>query len=158
LVTHDPDDAALLSQDTLLFADGAVLQDGPTRTVLTHPAGPAAARLLGVRNIRLGSVDADGVLESGPLRIPLPSQTLPSGPPLSVAWCVQPHDVRLVAAGGFAATVDDVAHLGPVAEMILRLEDGGELTVTVPSGQEPEPGARCRVEVPGEAVIVWPAP
>jgi molybdate transport system ATP-binding protein/molybdate transport system permease protein len=172
LVTHDPDDAALLSQDTLLFADGAVLQDGPTRAVLTHPAGPAAARLLGVRNIALGSVDAEGVLESGPLRIPLPSSALPSEQPasvssasgsasassVSVAWCVQPYDVRFVATGGIAATVDDVAHIGPVAEMILRLDGDGELTVTVPSGQEPELGARCRVEVPGEAVIVWPAP
>jgi len=58
--------------------------------------------------------------------------------------------------------VDDVAHLGPVAELLLRLDDGDghgdELTVTVPSGQEPELGARCRVEVPAEAVIVWPAP
>jgi hypothetical protein len=122
-----------------------------------------AARLLGVRNIGLGSIDAEGVLESGPLRIPLPSSAsafVPSAsvPSASVAWCVQPHDVRLVTAGGIAATVDDVAHLGPVAEMILRLDGGGELTVTVPSGQEPELGARCRVEVPGEAVIVWPAP
>lgn len=157
LVTHDPDDAALLSQDTLLFADGAVLQDGPTRAVLAHPDGPVAARLLGVRNIRQGYIDADGVLESGPLRIPLPASALPATAPIAVAWCVQPHDVRLVAAGGIAASVDDVAHLGPVAELILCLDDGDELTVTVPSGQEPEIGARCRVEVPAEGVILWPA-
>ncbi|MEY9910611.1 ABC-type sulfate/molybdate transport systems ATPase subunit/ABC-type sulfate transport system permease component [Catenulispora sp. MAP12-49] len=166
LVTHDPDDAALLSQDTLLFADGAVLQDGSTRAVLAQPAGPAAARLLGVRNIARGHVDADGILESGPYRIPLPASALATPawqnaapPPADVAWCVQPHDVRLVAAGGVAAIVDDVAHLGPIAELILRLEDGGEeLTVTVPAGQVPEPGARCRVDVPSHAVIVWPAP
>jgi molybdate transport system permease protein len=158
LVTHDPDDAALLSQDTLLFADGAVLQDGPTRLVLTHPAGPAAARLLGVRNIGQGFLDADAVLESGPLRIQLAPSLVPSGlaMPATVAWCVQPHDVRLVAAGGAAATVDDVAHLGPVAELLLRLDGGGELTATVPSGQEPEIGSRWGVEVPAEAVIVWP--
>jgi hypothetical protein len=64
--------------------------------------------------------------------------------------------VRLVAAGGAAATVDDVAHLGPVAELLLRLDGGGELTATVPSGQEPEIGSWCGVEVPAEAVIVWP--
>ena len=162
LVTHDPDDAALLSQDTLLFADGAVLQDGPTRTVLTHPAGPAAARLLGVRNIGLGHIDADRVLASGPLRIALPEQALATPawehakPPMTVAWCVQPHEVRLVTTGGIEAFVDDVAHLGPVAELLLRLDGGAELTVTVPSGQEPELGTHCRVEVPAEAVIVWP--
>ena len=163
LVTHDPDDAALLSQDTLLFADGAVLQDGPTRSVLTHPAGPSAARLLGVRNIGHGHVGADGVLESGPLRIALPEQAFATPawenakPPTAVAWCVQPHDVRLVPVGGTGAVVDDVAHLGPVAELVLRLDGGAELTVTVPAGQEPDLDERCRVEVPAEAVIVWPA-
>jgi hypothetical protein len=28
--------------------------------------------------------------------------------------------------------------------------------MTVPAGQEPGLGERCRVEVPAEAVIVWP--
>jgi molybdate transport system permease protein len=162
LVTHDPDDAALLSQETLLLADGAVLQSGPTRSVLTHPAGPAAARLLGIRNIGHGRVDADGVLESGPLRIALPESALATpawdaaAPPTAVAWCVQPHDVRLVTAGGVAAEVEDVVHLGPVAELLLRLDGGGELTATMPGGQEPKAGERCRVELPPEAITVWP--
>jgi molybdate transport system permease protein len=162
LVTHDPDDAALLSQETLLLADGEVLQSGPTRSVLTHPAGPEAARLLGIRNIGQGYVDADGVLESGPLRITLPESALATPawengkPPTPVAWCVQPHDVRLVAAGGVAADVEDVVHLGPVAELLLRLDGGGELTATVVSGQEPELGTRCQVELPAAAITVWP--
>lgn len=56
LVTHDLDDAVMLSDRMLLINDGRALQAGPPLTLLRRPAGVEAARLLGLRNVFDGEV------------------------------------------------------------------------------------------------------
>jgi molybdate transport system permease protein len=164
LVTHDPEEAALLADEIIVLADGRVLQAGPTREVLSHPATPTVARLLGVRNLGEGTIERDGVLRAGGLRIgglrigglgieadiPLPADA-------RVSWCVRPEDVRL-AADGHPGTVIDVLHLGPVAELSVELAGGGELTVSTPAAAAPEIGEECRIVLPPDAVTVWVNP
>ncbi len=154
LVTHDPQEAALLADEVMLLAEGRVLQFGPTQSVLAHPATPAAARLLGIRNLGAGHLTDTG-LQAGDLHIPLPSRLGAAGTPAS--WCVRPEDVRL-AEKGFPARVLDVVELGAVTELTLELAGGGELAVTVPTGDPPEIGARTGVLIAPEALTVWPEP
>ncbi|HEX4722912.1 MAG TPA: ATP-binding cassette domain-containing protein [Pseudonocardiaceae bacterium] len=154
LVTHDPAEAALLSDELVLLVDGRVLQAGPTRDVLAHPASPRAAGLLGIRNLGPGVIDLDGALLAGELRITL-ARPIPPG--TQVTWCVRPEDVSISDPTGHPATVLDAVHIGPVVELVVELAGGGELTVTTPAGPAPDVGQQCRVSLPPEAVTVWPS-
>ena len=48
LVTHDLIDAMSLSDRVVVLEAGRIVEDGPTRTVLTEPRSPFAARIAGV--------------------------------------------------------------------------------------------------------------
>ncbi|HVV18675.1 MAG TPA: ATP-binding cassette domain-containing protein [Pseudonocardiaceae bacterium] len=153
LVTHDPQEAALLSDEVVLLVGGRVLQSGPTGEVLAHPASPTAASLLGIRNLGPGVIEAPGVLRAGGLRVTLAEATHAPGTP--VTWCVPPEQVSLTG-DGHPAVVLDVVHLGPLVELVVELAGGGELTVITPAGPTPGIGEPCRVSLPPEAVTVWP--
>lgn len=153
LVTHDPAEAALLSDELVLLVDGRVLQSGPTRHVLAHPVSPVAASLLGIRNLGTGVLDSARVLRAGGLRVDLAEDA--GQPGAAVSWCVRPEAVRLSSSDGHPATVLDAVAIGPVTEVVLALEGGGELTA-VTAGESPEAGGPCRVSLPPEAVTVWP--
>jgi ABC-type sulfate/molybdate transport systems ATPase subunit/ABC-type sulfate transport system permease component len=152
LVTHDPEEAALLADEVMLIEDGRVLQAGPTQSVLAHPATPQAARLLGIRNLGTGTLTDTG-LRAGELHLPLAD--LPAGPGTSVTWCVRPEEVRL-GAGGHAATVVDVVALGPVTELTLALAGGGELAATTANGHGVMVGSSVGVLIEPDALTVWP--
>lgn len=154
LVTHDPQEAALLSDEVVLFVDGRVLQSGPTERVLAHPASPTAASLLGIRNIGPGVIVEPGRLRAGGLLVELAEPGGSSG--TRVTWCVPPEDVTLNDPDGHPAVVLDVVHLGPLVELVVGLEGGGQLTVVTPVGPTPGIGEPCRVALPPESVTVWP--
>lgn len=152
LVTHDPEEAALLADEVMLIEDGRVLQAGPTQSVLAHPATPHAARLLGIRNLGTGTLTDTG-LRAGELHLPLAD--LPASPGTPVTWCIRPEEVRL-GDGGHAATVVDVVALGPVTELTLALAGGGELAATTANGRGVAIGDRAGVVIPPDALTVWP--
>ncbi len=152
LVTHDPEEAALLADEVMLIEDGRVLQAGRTHTVLAHPATPQAARLLGIRNLGTGTLTETG-LRAGALDIPLARP--PAAPGTEVAWCVRPEDVR-VDGSGHPATVLDVVALGPVTELTLELDGGGELAATTANGHGLAVGSNVGVVIPPDALTVWP--
>ena len=56
LVTHDLDDAVMLSDRMLLLSEGRAVQAGSPLALLRRPAGLEAARLLGLRNVFHGEV------------------------------------------------------------------------------------------------------
>lgn len=149
LVTHDPEEAALLGEEVVVLVDGTVRQAGPQASVFAHPHDPQVARLVGARNVRGGVVRA-GVLADGALRVPVPDSA--DGP---VSWCVRPEDVVLGAAEHGPGVVLDVMHLGAVVECAVDVGDG-ELVVAVPAGAAPRVGQRCAPTVPAESVTVWP--
>ncbi len=60
LVTHDLAEACQLADQLVVYDQGRVLQAGPKDTVLTLPATPAVASVLGIRNVLEGTlIDAD---------------------------------------------------------------------------------------------------
>jgi molybdate transport system permease protein len=160
LVTHDPDEAALLADEVLLVADGALLQGGGQPEVFSRPAGPAAARLLGIRNLNTGRMHGSDTLEAAGLLIAAGPVGSPAGS--EVTWCIRPEHVELDLAPptgeDHRATIVDVVHMGAVAELLVVLDGGCELTVVTADDGAATAGARCRVRLPPERLIVWPVP
>src|SRR6185437_3164981 len=65
LVTHDPEEAALLADEILVVDEGRLLQAGPRAEVFARPASPQVARLLGIPNLIPATVAEPGVLAVG---------------------------------------------------------------------------------------------
>ncbi|HTV46561.1 MAG TPA: ATP-binding cassette domain-containing protein [Stellaceae bacterium] len=122
LVTHDPDEAALLADELLVLADGRVLQSGPTAEVFARPAGEIVAGLLGTEN------PAEGVA-IGEHRIAIGAGVVldTAGPPLPlnyrVGWAIAPNGVRICGNGRYRGRIAGVVPLGHGCRIELRLGD-----------------------------------
>ncbi len=90
LVTHDMDEAAHLADRLIVLHHGRTLQDGPPVEVMTRPATPEVARLIGVRNIF--DADVAGTDPRGHARLDwagLPLETEARlAPGTRVAWAI----------------------------------------------------------------------
>jgi molybdate transport system permease protein len=157
LVTHDPEEAALLADEILVLDSGRLLQAGPRREVFTRPATPAVAALLGFGPVQAATVlsaeaiDADGVVVGA-----LPGD-LPPGSP--VLWSVRPDRVRLADDGPYEATVLDIADLGATATVTVGLVSTDvRLAARVLDADGLEAGDKCQVAIAPADVITWPAP
>ena len=60
MVTHDLAEACQLADQLVVYDQGRVLQSGPKAAVLAHPATPAVASMLGIRNVLEGTVIDSG--------------------------------------------------------------------------------------------------
>jgi molybdate transport system ATP-binding protein len=60
VVTHDPLDALLLADRVVVLEEGRVVEDGPSRDVLSRPRSAFAARLAGLNLLR-GNWDGNAV-------------------------------------------------------------------------------------------------
>ncbi len=178
LVTHDPEEAALLADDVIVVVEGRALQQGPTTEVYDHPCSPVAAELLGVRNVATATVMADRRLrcEGGIL---LRAETGALAPGTPVLWRVRPADVAVSAARTaerpepettglegrvegegvegevFDARLDDLAWLGGRVEATVSLAPGLVLEADGAALGDLAVGARVRVRIAAAAVRVW---
>jgi molybdate transport system permease protein len=162
IVTHDPDEAALLADHVVLLSAGRVLQQGPQPVVYARPASPEAARLLGIRNLNTarvthGAVGAGGTIGLGGAPVPV---GLPPG--TDIAWYARPDRIQLrTTDGALPATTDptgtitDVIHLATVTEVVVELDPGTRLTV-VTAHPAPEPGTRVALHIPATDLMCWP--
>jgi ABC-type Fe3+/spermidine/putrescine transport system ATPase subunit/ABC-type sulfate transport system permease component len=175
LVTHDPEEAALLADEILVVADGRLLQAGPRAEVFARPASPEAARLLGIPNLIPATVAAPGMLAlAGPpgreagspgLRVAAATGNLPAGTP--VLWTIRPDHVTVVAppAGParqedrehYPCVVDDVADIGTLTMLSVRLPGGQELRVRTTAQVAVAPGDACLVRLPPADITAWAA-
>jgi molybdate transport system permease protein len=154
LVTHDPEEAALLGDEVLVLDGGQVLQGGSRRAVFDRPASVEVARLLGVRNVAPGRLVAPGCLACGQVAIDVGDTSAPLGVPL--LWSVPPEMLVLDPDGGLVGAVLDVADLGTAAET--TVEVGPDLRLVVRSSPDDAlliPGTACRIGIPAGAVRVW---
>lgn len=150
VVTHDPEEAAVLADEIIVIDHGTVLAAGTTRALFSRPPSLAVAALLGVDNVLPGAV--------------LPPLLFPASSPASssagdgvlggeLLWSVPPEGVVVGPAGRFAATVADTCDLGRLVEASLVLETGQRLRSRHPSAADVVPGQACRVEL--EGVEMW---
>jgi ABC-type sulfate/molybdate transport systems ATPase subunit/ABC-type sulfate transport system permease component len=172
LVTHDPEEAALLADEILVVDEGRLLQAGPRAEVFARPASPQVARLLGIPNLTPATVHAPGMLAVGPpestepapgLLIAAATPSLPAG--TRVLWTIRPDHVALLATAGddpetYPAEVDDVADIGTLTTVTVRLRTGAdpgpELRVRTTTAVPFSPGDPCRVRLPAADITAWP--
>ena len=161
LVTHDPDEAAMLADEILIIGDGRLLQAGRCAEVFRRPASPAVARLLRIDNLLPGTAVGNGLIDviGQPQRLDRCIATdtdVPPGTP--VMWCVRPNQVVIGSDGRYPARVTDVIELGTSAPVTVQLEDGPELRAWMPSAGDLEVGDPCVIKIEPDAVSVWVAP
>jgi molybdate transport system permease protein len=172
LVTHDPEEAALLADEIVVLDEGRVLQAGTRASVFGTPASPQVAALLGIANAHRGVTLGDGRIRSGGVELRAGARELTTAG-VEVAWSVRPERIELRADGRYTATLLDDADLGAEGELTVALDgrsvdgtsdsasatdDGGiELTVRTLDPSELEIGQPLRIEIPPEHVSVWPA-
>lgn len=154
LVTHDPEEAALLADEVIVLGRGHVLQAGTCVEVMTRPASAEVARLVGIHNVHPGRVLSPGLVRVGRADLDLDTGGAEAG--TDVLWCIRPEEVRLSEAGTYRATVTDAAILGAVVEFVVQLDDAGiDLRARASRSAVFPPGSPCGVDIPPEAVSVW---
>jgi molybdate transport system permease protein len=161
IVTHDPDDAALLAEHVMVVGNGNVLQLDTLAAVRDTPASPQVARLLGIRNVGTATVVEAGVIGHGDLRFACETDGLRVGE--SVIFRVDPRRLDLGGAGQHTATVVDVVEYGDRTEVDVRMADGISLIAVLPAAAEagsrmlPEVGTAVAVSIEPGALRCWPA-
>ena len=121
-VTHDQDEAMMMSDRIAVMAEGSIVQIGSPSDVYLHPATPFVASFLGETNlvpgILRGTDDGHAVVEFkdavlGRARLPANGRDLTAGEPVVVS--VRPERVRLLthpAERKFAGVVSECTFMG----------------------------------------------
>jgi molybdate transport system permease protein len=153
LVTHDPEEAALLADEIIVLDGGKALQQGPIAEVLAHPTSPAVASLLGIPNTYRGHVlAADSIISAG-VELTAHVEGLARG--AEIEWAVRPEDIELDQSGPYRAEVLDAVGLGSIVELTVSIEEL-ELTIRATRKKALSPGSVCQLEIPADTIMVWP--
>jgi len=155
IVTHDPEEAALLADEVIVLEDGHALQAGTREEVFRTPASPRVAALLGIVNTREGVVLAGGRLASAGAELEADTAGLDEG--TEVVWCVRPERILLDPAGAYDARLLDDADLGAVRELTIALGNSLELTLRTSERGELAPSSPVRVSIAPHDITVWAA-
>ena len=168
LVTHDPEEAAFLSDELMVIANGRVLQSGTSRSVFSRPASVEVAKLLGVENLNLARVATSSSLDIDGTLIDIGLTDIAPG--TSVLWSIRPERVFVstdLGGGGvfnegahvvLRGTLSDVADTGTAYDLFLSVGDGLEIHARTWGSLDVDVGSRCRVELDPEAIFLWVAP
>ncbi len=170
LVTHDPEEAAMLADEIVVVSDGQVLQSGTCRDVYQRPASAEVGRLLGIDNLFEGVAGVDGVLLAGGDPVPVPvSVVMGLSAGARLLWHVPPEALQVRSgpptSGANGSAVDfgpglvtDVVDLGRTLEVVVMLASGLELRARALEVPDLSVGDACRVATDAEAVSVWSPP
>ncbi|HEY5266153.1 MAG TPA: ATP-binding cassette domain-containing protein [Acidimicrobiales bacterium] len=162
LVTHDPEEAAFLSDELIVLSNGSLLQSGTSRSIFSRPASVDVAKLLGVENMNLATVSSSNSVTIAGATIEVPLTQLSPG--TEVWWSIAPDRVRvtsLVALTGseltdsVVGTVRDVADIGRAYDIFVNIGDGVEIMARNRSTLDVDVNSRCVVELDPESISLW---
>jgi ABC-type sulfate/molybdate transport systems ATPase subunit/ABC-type sulfate transport system permease component len=152
VVTHDPDEAALLADEVLVIEQGRVLQAGPLDAVYERPATLRVAELLGLHNVGVGLMRAHGRLEiGGALLVDTPETSIPAGQP--VMWRISSHALAAVPDGPHLGTIDAIELRR--GERYIRVEIGGARFDIASEDTRLRQGTQHRFAIASAGVSVW---
>ena len=164
LVTHDVAEAYALADRLLVLDEGRVLQTGERDEVFHAPSSPAVARLVGVRNLLPGVVQAvagdTAQVDVGGLTVTVPVTAVGEGTEVTVG--VRARDVTAVPArteGDANATLVREVDRGERRTLVLRLTDGPEVQAELDGDASRQLGRtrpqRWHVHVADGAAMAW---
>lgn len=164
LVTHDPLDALTLADRVAVLADGAIVERGPTRTVLGAPRTAFTARMAGL-NLVPGHAEDPGLrTPAGTVVAGVRAPDLePGGPAVAVfapgAVAVYPAGTEPV--GSPRNVVDTVVTAVEPHGGLVRLRTAASVTAEVTPAAVAdlglEPGTPVRLAVKAAAITLHPA-
>lgn len=153
LVTHDPEEAALLADEIIVISDGRAIQQGATADVFGHPASSRVASLIGIANTGTGVVHQSGSITCDGSVIAARTEGLEPG--TTIEWAVRAEDVRIDSNGSYRATLVDAVNAGSVSEATVAI-GSLQLSTRGTKSSWPRTGTPCRVDIAADAVMVWP--
>lgn len=151
-VTHDQEEALVLSDRMAVLDSGRLVQAGTPRELYENPRDVFVADFLGGANllpavvVRRGSGEAEVEVAGGRLSVPLEAEAAPGEP---VWLSVRPEHLELAAQGrpgALRGTVQSTDYLGWTLQAEVVLADGTRVQV-----RGLDPGAPLR---PGQAVVL----
>lgn len=153
IVTHDPDEAALLADEILVIEHGRMLQAGSIAAVFEHPKSMRVAELLGLHNVGQGRIADDGVLIlGGTLGLRADMSTLATHQP--VMWRLPAAAIAVDPAGRYAAIVNAIELRR--GERYVRLDVQG-VQLDIPSDDHGlQPGLALQCTIDASRLTVWP--
>jgi putative spermidine/putrescine transport system ATP-binding protein len=148
-VTHDQEEALVMSDRIAVLRDGRLVQLGTARELYSRPVDAFVARFLGESNLIAGRVaelrNGSATLRAAGLAVPIEGYAAP-GVRMAETACalIRPEHVRLVSGGQPARIVERI-FLGEIAALRLALPSGVELwsrlfSSDAPAGDEVEIG------------------
>jgi molybdate transport system permease protein len=156
IVTHDPDEAALLADEVLVVEQGRVLQAGFIDAVFERPVSMQVAGLLGLHNVGEGAMNASGQVEiARGLVIGTGDSGLDLAAGQRVMWRVSSHAIVVTADGMHAGVVDAVELRR--GERYVRVNIAGVRFDIANEDARLREGAPCRIEIRASGVAVWQA-
>jgi spermidine/putrescine ABC transporter ATP-binding subunit len=153
-ITHDQEEALVLSDRIAVMNRGSIQQVATTTEIYERPANDFVADFVGESNIFHGTVSAAGMvaLENG--RTLKVATSLPTGRKVGVL--MRPERFSLAGANHFSGEVIEAVYLGTSFKLRLACEGGLELLVRQPAkGALPETGARIEVGIEPDAIHVF---
>ncbi len=166
-VTHDQEEALVMSDRVVLMSDGHVVQEGPPQTVYRHPETLFAATFLGEANLFRGELTrhgADASLDSEGVRFVIPIDG--SAPDDAATWvCLRPEQIDIRAASAAPCDGPNMAKgrvaqavfMGPMVRWLVDVPGDRRMIVETPAEDVPAlaPGAEvCLTWAPTAPVLV----
>ena len=150
LVTHDQDEALVVSDRIAVMRQGAIVQSGTPKDVYEKPRTRFVAEFLGAANL------IEGTLADGCLATALGKFRLAHSPPWREGTvAIRPERIRLADGSGpvncFQGQVQEAIYRGTNVDLWL---EPGHLRVRAGAEHTYEPGQTLWLELPPEALVV----
>jgi spermidine/putrescine ABC transporter ATP-binding subunit len=153
-ITHDQEEALVLSDRIAVMNKGAIQQVATTTEIYEHPANDFVADFVGESNIFHGTVSAPGTVAldgGGSVKV---ASDKPVGTKVGVL--MRPERFSTTGANLFAGEVIESVYLGTSFKLRLAVEGGRELLVRQPArGALPAAGSRVTVGIEPDAIHVF---
>ena len=154
LVTHDQEEAMVVSDRVLVMQQGRIVQEGGPEDVYLRPRTHAVAAFLGAGNFLAATGDGTDMVGTalGPLRLPA-----------SPAWrrgtlLIRPEHIVLrrepPAVNGLRVRVRERVFRGDCYDIYAADPSGTALRFSCWPGEQPEPGMEVWIELPAEDLVV----
>jgi putative spermidine/putrescine transport system ATP-binding protein len=153
-ITHDQEEALVLSDRIAVMNHGTIQQVATTTEIYERPANDFVADFVGESNIFHGTVSAAGMVTLDNGRTLKVASSLSAGRKVGVL--MRPERFSASGANAFAGEVIEAVYLGTSFKLRLACEGGLELLVRQPAkGSLPETGARIEVAIEPDAIHVF---